>query len=275
MKTQVTQALSAAITTLLRPLVKVLLRNGIPFGAFADLAKRVYVEVATKEFAIPGRKQSKSRVSILTGLSRKEVLRVKRLPPPDDLGAAERYNRAARVLGGWIRDRRYKDKYGDPAVLPLEGEGHTFGELVKSYSGDAPARAVLDELIRVGAVERLETGFVRPVERAYIPKGGEVDKIGILGTDVSDLIATIDHNIRRADLPLFQRKVSYDNLPSEALPELRMQAAGRGQMLLEAMDRLMSQHDRDVHPEAGGSGRKRAGVGIYYFESDMEGEGES
>ncbi|HEY6072929.1 MAG TPA: DUF6502 family protein, partial [Anaerolineales bacterium] len=82
MKNQVTQALSAAITSLLRPLVRILLRNGIPYGAFADLSKRVYVEIATQEFAIAGRKQSKSRVSILTGLSRKEVLRVKRLPPP-------------------------------------------------------------------------------------------------------------------------------------------------------------------------------------------------
>jgi hypothetical protein len=269
MTTQITQVLSAAIVTLLRPLVRILLRNGVPFGAFSDLAKRVYVDVATEEFDIPGRKQSKSRVAILTGLSRKEVLRVKRLPPPDDQGAAERYNRAARVLGGWIRDRRYADKYGDPAVLPLEGEGATFADLVKRYSGDAPARAILDELIRVGAVERLETGHVRPVERAYVPKGGEADKIAIMGTDVSDLVATIDHNIRLPDRTFFQH-----NLPEEALPDLRMQSAGRAQMLLEALDRLMSQQDRDVNPEAGGTGRKRAGVGIYYFEGDMEGESE-
>ncbi|HEY7528298.1 MAG TPA: DUF6502 family protein, partial [Candidatus Deferrimicrobiaceae bacterium] len=207
MKTQVTQALSAAIITLLRPLVKILLRNGIPFGAFADFAKRVYVETAAKEFAIPGRKPSNSRVSILTGLSRKEVLRVKRLPPPDDLGAAERYSRAARVLSGWLRDRRFADAYGDPAVLRLEGKGASFTELVKSYSGDEPARAVLDELVRVGAVERIDGGRVRLVERAYIPKGGEVDKIGILGADVADLVSTIDHNIGRGNPPFFQRKV--------------------------------------------------------------------
>lgn len=275
MKPKVTQALSAAIITLLRPLVKILLRNGIPYGAFADIAKRVYVETATKEFAITGRKQSNSRVSVITGLSRKEVLRVKRLPPPDDLGAAERYNRAARVLGGWIRDRRFADPYGDPAILPLEGEGATFTGLVKLYSGDAPARAVLDELVRVEAAERLGEGRVRLVERAYIPKGGEIDKIAILGTDMADLASTIDHNIGGGDPPFFQRKVSYDNLPAEVLPELRMQAAGRGQMLLEALDRMLSQHDRDIHPEAGGTGRKRAGVGIYYFEGDLEGEGET
>src|SRR3972149_9569723 len=99
----ISRALSAAVTTLLRPLVRLLLRNGASYGTFSDLAKRVYVDVATEEFGIPGRKQSKSRVSILTGLSRKEVLRVKRLPPTDDLGAGERYNRAARVVAGWGR----------------------------------------------------------------------------------------------------------------------------------------------------------------------------
>jgi hypothetical protein len=273
MKTQVTQALSAAITTLLRPLVKILLRKGFPFDAFADIAKRVYVDVATKDFAIPGRKQSNSRVSIITGMSRKEVLRVKRLPSPDNLGAAERYNRAARVLGGWIRDRRFADPYGDPAVLRLEGKGATFPGLVKKYSGDAPARAVLDELVRVGAVERMVGRRVRLVERAYIPKGGEVDKIGILGVDAADLVSTIDHNIGAAEPPFFQRKVCYDNLPAEAIPELRMQANGRAQMLLEAMDRWMSEHDRDTNPQASGTGRVRAGVGIYYFESDQS-EGE-
>jgi len=90
MRENVTGAVSAAVGRLIRPLVRILLRNGIPFGAFADIVKRVYVEVATEEFGLPGRKQSKSRVSILTGLSRKEVLRVPRLPDPDAAGAAER-----------------------------------------------------------------------------------------------------------------------------------------------------------------------------------------
>lgn len=273
MKSQITQALSAAIGTFLHPLVRILLRNGIPYGAFADLAKRVYADVATQEFAIAGRKQSKSRVSILTGLSRKEVLRLKRLPPLDDLGAAERYNRAARVLSGWVRDRRFADNDGDPAVLRTDGEGNgTFGELVRSYSGDAPVRAVLDELVRVGAVELVGKGRVRLLERAYIPKKASVDKIGILGTDVADLISTIDHNILVPDAPFFHRKVCYDNLSAEALPDLRLQVNGRAQMLLEAVDRWMSDHDRDVHPEVAGTGRKRAGVGIYYFEDDADKE---
>jgi hypothetical protein len=274
MKAQVTKALSAAITTLLRPLVRLLLRNHVPYRTFADLAKRVYVDVATEEFGIPGRKQSKSRVSVITGLSRKEVLRVKRLPAPSDLGAVERYNRAARVIAGWVRDRRFGDESGQPTDLPFEGETVCFRELVKTYSGDAPARAVLDELVRVGVVERTPDGRIQLLERSFIPKTGEIDKIGILGVDAADLIGTIDHNILRPETPFFQRKVSYDNLPSEALPELKKLAGEQAQTLLEHLDRWMSERDRDVNPLVPGTGRVRAGIGIYYFQEDHRGENE-
>ena len=271
METRIVKAISAAVTTLLRPLVRLLLRNGIPYRTFSDIAKRVYVDVAMEEFGIPGRKQSKSRVSIITGLSRKEVLRVRRLPSPDDSGAVELYNRAARVIGGWVRDPRYNPESGQPMELPFDGDAACFRELVKTYSGDAPARAVLDELLRVGTVERAPDGKIRLVERSYIPKAGEIEKIGILGVDTSDLIATIDHNIHQTGVPYFQRKVCYDNLPSEALPGFRNLAGNRAQGLLEHLDRWLSERDRDFHPGVAGTGRMRAGVGIYYFQEDCGG----
>lgn len=272
MEKKITKAIAAAVATLLRPLVRLLLRNGISYRSFSDIAKRVYVTVAAEEFGIPGRKQSKSRVSILTGLSRKEVLRVSRLASPDDLGAVERYNRAARVIAGWVRDPRFNPGTGQPVDLSFEGDVPSFRELVKTYSGDAPARAVLDELLRVGTVERTPDGKIRLVDRSYIPRTGEIDKLGILGVDTSYLIATIDHNIRQAEAPYFQRKVCYDNLPEEVLDELKEVASGRGQAFLEYLDRWMSERDRDVNPQVPGTGRVRAGIGIYYFQENY-GEG--
>ncbi|HSL98685.1 MAG TPA: DUF6502 family protein [Candidatus Limnocylindria bacterium] len=268
MESRITTAISAAITTLLRPLVRLLLRNGIPYRTFADLAKRVYVDVATEEFSIPGRKQSKSRVSVITGLSRKEVLRVKRLPATTDLGATKRYNRAARVVSGWVRDSTFNGESGHPMDLLFEEGTTCFRELIKKYSGDAPARAVLDELLRVGTVERTPEGKIRLLERSYIPKTGDIDKIAILGVDTSDLVRTIDHNICCPDAPFFQRKVCYDNLPEDVLPKLKELARGQAQGLLENLDRWMSDRDRDVTPRVSGTGRKRAGVGIYYFQED-------
>ena len=103
-KPSVGQALTAAIERVLRPLFRILLRNNMSFKAFLDIAKRAYVEVADSEFGIPGKKQSVSRVALLSGLTRKEVQRLLDAPGTDDAETGERYNRAARVVAGWVRD---------------------------------------------------------------------------------------------------------------------------------------------------------------------------
>ncbi len=273
MNERILKPLSAAVLRLFRPLVRVLLRNGVSYRTFADFAKWVYVDVATKEFGIEGRKQSTSRVSVITGLSRKEVKRVRELPRPDDTASVERYNRAARVIAAWRRESNFQDAEGNAAPLLLDGPGATFSELVKRFSGDVPVRAILDELIRIGAVERLEDGRVGLLVRAYVPESSEADKLHILGTDVGYLISTIDHNLQADPMgPLFQRKVAYDNLPDEALPEFRELSAKRAQALLEILDRWLAQRDRDVTPTVRGTGRNRAGLGIYYFEEPYKEE---
>jgi len=267
------KALSGAVVRLLRPLVRILIRNGMPYGAFADLAKQVYVELAMTEFAISGRKPSVSRASVITGLSRKEVLRVQRLPSQDDAALAERYNRGARVISGWARDADFVDSRRQPLALSLDGPIPSFTELVKRHSGDVPVRAILDELLRVGAVERRADGQLRLLTPAYVPAGGELEKIGILGTDVAYLVSTIDHNLACARTEArFQRKVAYDNLSEEAVVEFRPLVSERAQALLELLDAWLSARDRDVRPDIGGTGRKRAGLGIYYFEEGVTAE---
>lgn len=273
MEAKYLQALSAAALRLLRPLVRILLRDGISYKTFADLVKWVYVDVAMKEFGIEGRKQSISRVSVITGLTRKEVLRVRRLERPDDSASTEQYNRAARVIAGWRRDKDFLDAKGRPASLPMTGSGATFNELIRRFSGDVPVRALLDELIRIGAVKRLKDGRIRLLARAYIPEGSDEDKLHILGTDVNYLITTIDHNLQHGDsLPFLQRKVLYDNLPDEVLPKFRKLSAKRAQRLLEQLDRWLAEHDRDLNSSVKGTGRNRAGLGIYYIEEPYEDE---
>ncbi len=268
MAKSVQQSLFAAVTKLLRPLARILLRNGIPYATFADLAKRVYVDVAAGEFGIPSRKQSISRISIITGVSRKEVSRVLTLPEPRADAEAQRYNRAARVISGWRRDKEFLDAQNEPDELRIEGPGATFQTLVRRFSGDVPFRAVLDELLRVDAIENVGKDSVRLIQQAYLPKTDEVAMLEILGTDVSDLITTIDHNLTVPE-SFFQRKVAYDNLPKEIIKECRQLSASRSQALLEDMDRWLAQRDRDSNPAVCGSGRIRAGIGIYYFEEEF------
>ncbi len=264
-------ALTKAVTRLLKPLVRILLRHGIGFGAFTELAKRAYVDVAFEDFDVKGRKQTDSRVATITGLSRKEVKRIKELPDDHDSGAITRYNRAARVVYGWVHDSAYQSAPGECRDLPFDGE-ISFSSLVKEYSGDVPPRAILDELLQVGVVKRDGQGMIRLLKRAYIPSAGKAELLAFLGVDVGGLLATMDHNIHAAGAePFFQRKVYYDNIPEETLLKLRAMVRDKGQPMLEEVDQWLSQHDRDVNPTVQGSGRKGAGIGIYYFEND-EGE---
>lgn len=262
-------ALGHAVRKILRPLVRILLRAGVPCGAFIEQAKRVYVEIAREEFNTR-KTPSISHTAVVTGLTRKEVSRLWKQPVEAAEPAVDKYNRAARVISAWVRDARYADARGGPASLAFhpEREGDaSFSELVSQASGDMPPRAVLDELIRVGAVEELRNAKFRLVERAYVPAKGDEEKLAILGSDVAELLSTIDHNLVEPPARArFQRKVLYDNLPVECLERLRGNAATASQALLEDLDAEMRTFDRDADPNVGGSGRATAAVGIYYYE---------
>lgn len=262
-------AVNAALLLLLRPLVRLLLRYHVPFSVFEELAKHAYVRAAMEDFALPGRKPTLSRASILTGLTRKDVQRLVAEPEPLRAAGEEGYNRAARVVTGWMRDPQFHDADGAPAALDVHEGARSFAELVRRHSGDMPVRAVLDELLRVGAVQLRETDQrLVLATRAYVPLGGEVEKLGILGTDVADLIGTIDHNLQHGGTdPRYQRKVMYRSVPAAIRPEFRALSAREAQALLEQLDAWLAERDTDNPPDDPKAPRVRLGLGIYYFEA--------
>ena len=148
-----------AYQVLLGPLIRILLRQGISYGEFSEIAKAVYVEVALKDFKVVGRKATRTRVAVMTGLTRKEVKRVIDEAVRDQYEPKSKYNRLGRVLVGWHTDTDFTGPYGLPLELQYEtgipGE-LTFAELVKRHSGDMSPRSILDELIRVGAVRETD-----------------------------------------------------------------------------------------------------------------------
>jgi len=261
-------ALFSAVRRLMRPLVRILIRNGIAYGAVAELIRKVYVDIAYDEFRPKGRKQTISRVSGLTGLTRKEVKRLVETGTTESASSQERYNRAVRVISGWVHDKRFHDDNRRPADLPIEGARRSFALLVKEYSGDIPTRAMLNMLEEAGSVKVVK-GRARLVRRAYVPGGDAIEKIRILGADAAELISTIDHNLTaEPDNLLFQRKVSYDNINPDTLLQLRKLSSKKAQALLEELDKQFSSNELDKDTGAG----KKISMGIYFYEKDSSEE---
>ena len=264
MSTKQQQALFSAVRLLLRPLVRILIRNGVAHGAFVELTKKVFVDVAFDEFSPDGKKQTVSRVSAQTGLTRKEVKRLHELQQTDDSSSQARYNRAVRVISGWMNDAGFHDSEGKPADLPMSGERPSFETLVRKYSGDIPPKAMFSMLVDAGSVQQVN-GSVRLIRHAYVAASDPVEKLDILGSDVFELISTIDHNMTADAGELrFQRKVSYDNIDPDALAKLGKLSARKAQVLLEQLNKQYADHELENSSEQG----KTISLGIYYYEQD-------
>jgi hypothetical protein len=266
--------LARAVERVLEALFRLLLRHGMSFTAFENIAKRVYVDVALREFGIPGKKSSISRASILSGLTRKEVQRLLAEAQAGATGDEDRddhENRAVRVLTAWTRDADFLDEQGQPRVLELNDSASSFAALVRRYSGDMPVRAVLDELLRVGTVGRLPDGRLQLLRSAFLPRGA-ADKIEHLGSDVADLVHTIDHNIDHGDVdPRFQRRVIYHDMPIGVANEFRKLSTTQAMALLVKLDRWLANKEAELaSAPSSNEPRVRLGLGIYYFEQGHE-----
>jgi len=267
------QKLFSSVFKLLRPLVKLLLRHGIPYNVFADMARHAYVDVATEEFTLPGRKQTVSRVSVLTGINRKDIAKLHKRPHPLENDTVSHLNRASRVVNAWLTDSQFQDVNTQPKSLPIEGGDASFTELVRRYSGDVTVGAILDELQRINAISVTNGDTVHLQTQAYVPEDDMEEKLRIFGTAAADLLGTLTHNLdHQTSQKRVQRSVFYSNIPQESLPEIRARSSEEVQAALIQMNQWLSQYDRDENKEITGTGQARAGIGIYYFEENLDQE---
>lgn len=267
------KVLSKTIYAILTPLLRLCFRKGMAYGEFSQVLKRAYIDVAEQQLLAGGEKATTSRIAVATGLTRKDVAQLRKEPSLKS-ETSQRYNRISRVLSGWINDEAFNDEGGQPKALSRSDAEDSFDKLVERYSGDMVARAVLEELLRVGAVEKTAGNEIRLLEDSFLSGEDEEEGLAILGTDAALLIDTINHNLTQStDNRRFQRKVSYDNLPEECIPEFKEMAAEESYQLLLKLNAWLSEHDRDSNPDVTGTGRVRSGIGIYYFEEDAAEKG--
>jgi len=272
MSDSVKQTLLAAYRVLMGPLVRILLRQGISFAEFSEVAKAVYVEVALKDFKVTGRKATRTRIAVMTGLTRKEVKRV------IDEAIKERYelktsfNRLTRVLVGWHTDPDFTGPYGMPLELQYETaipSDVTFSELVKRHSGDMSPRSILDELIRVTAVQETDAGWYRVLRRDYIPEAQGVHNFERAGGVIRNFVNTIDFNMTKSapGKGRFERQaVADDGIRKQDMPQFDQYIRDRCQALLEEIDNWLTKLPKP-DPKKGDE-MVRTGVGVYHYMSE-------
>jgi hypothetical protein len=273
--TDIKQTISKAILKILIPMVRILLHHGISHQEFVELTKRAYVSVANTHFTIPQRKKTISRVAVLTGLNKKEVVRLLKINSSETLENMDPMNRATRVIGGWLQDADFQNKKGQPNDLGLVDETNGFKALVKRYSGDITSRAILDELLRVGAVEKIDKKTIRLKTKGYIPQNTNADMIGVMGISVADLLETINYNLVDRRFPRFQREVAYTDLPQDAVDEFKLLSFEKSLELLLELNKWLADKKRISKERLKDNQGKlvaRTGLGIYFFENDSADE---
>jgi len=262
--------IARAVVKILNPLVRILLRHEISHSEFTEIAKRSYVDVAYRYFSIPERKKTYARVAVLTGLNLKEVRRISNSEEDEMLTTKGPINRAKQVISGWLRDSDFLDQNQKPKVLVLKDDAFSFEELVSRYSGDITSRAILDELIRVGAVVKPTKDTVELIQEGLIPKKSETEMIDIIAQHNSDLMNTGIYNLtHEAEEARFQRQVTYHEVPESVMEEFKAYSHEKSLSLLKDFDQWLAEHKK-----SGGNDpnepKGRVGVGIYYFKDEKE-----
>jgi len=260
-----------AVHGMLRGVVRQLIAQGITYPALTQMLKEIYLEVAESEFTLPFKRQTDSRLSLVTGLNRKEISRLRGRRKPRQPTASVEDNLLTHVIGRWMAGPPYASGGGVPRRLPYESERPrvaSFARLVRELSVDIPVRSVLDELLRVGVVVLLPHGDVELQREANIPSDDAAAKLTLLGTDPAELFHTIMHNVEHPEAPRLQRKVVYDHIGADALAEIRAAARRTGEEFIRRANALLAAHDRDRNPRAAGGARTRVVLGTYYFEEN-------
>lgn len=260
-------AVRAALARALRPLVRLMIAVGIPFPAAADLLKRLYVDSAAQDFPLDGKTVTQSRVTLLTGVHRKDVRRLLEAErDPGDKRTAVPLG--ALIVGRWLGDPRYRTEDGRPRPLPRiapAGPDATagFDTLVASVSTDLRPRAVLDEWLRQGLVTIDPADRVVLDATAFTPSRHFGEQAAFLGWNLGDHAGAAVHNLLADGPPLFERAVFYDGLSPAALDRLEALARREADALLI---RLNQEARRLVEIDAGrpvATGRMR--LGAYFF----------
>lgn len=261
-------SLVMAVRRLLRPLVRLLLSFSVQYPYLVNLLKLTYVEVATREFPLDDRPQTDSRVSLLTGIHRQDVKRLRgemmadaSPPPVVSLGA--------QLVSRWLGEAVYQDARGRPRPLPrqaTQGGEASFERLVQTVNKDIRPRVVLDEWLRLGVAELDRQDRVVLRTEAFVPVHGVEEKLFYFGKVIHDHLAASEHNLTAGQPPMLDQCVYFDQLTEQSAEQLADYARSLAGEAMQALNRraLALQQADATKPDA----THRTNFGLYFYRVD-------
>ena len=257
--------LLSACLRLMRPIARLLLATGMSFDEFDRVCRLAFIQVASEDFGIRGRKTNTARISAMTGIPRKEVARLRdsELQESADLRAG--ISPITDIMRTWATDEQYLDPKGTPLPLHKYKGDVSFDSLVGSVAADLTSGAVRKELLRLGAVEEDSHGFIYLTRRVLIPDTVDENLITAISMRLAGMAETIAHNIcgrKRGSAGRFERGVESRPLDEAEVVIMRAIVRARLEGITEEFDELLCSG-----PASQSDGpRRRVSVGFYYFE---------
>ena len=265
-------AVRAAVLRLMEPLVRLLLEAGIGVGDFMSLVKLAYVKAASERMGGGGgERPNLGRLAVVTGMNRPEIAAILAKGEAGAFATEHSRQRAERVLSGWWADSEFLTPQGEPAVLRLKGPRRSFEALCRRYSGEYRTAPILEELLRVRAVRRLQEGRIEALSRTYATVRWDPDGIAAVGEQLAEHCATLVANLEQPTRPRLARQVVNARLNPRYAPVLIRDIENN---LRVQADSLHDTLNDPLHSAAPGTPAMRLGVGIYVFEGTPAAIGE-
>lgn len=258
------EAIKSAAVAILRPLVRFLIGHGWTYGAMAEMLKVICVEEASRQNDPEAPPLTDSKVSLLSGVHRKEVNRIRQEladGASEDLPLRHGVNVAAQLVAVWVSRPDYRDEQGQPLALPLRADkGPSLDVLAREIKADMRPRTILDELVQAGIAEE-RAGLVQLLKTSYVSDVPS-DRLSFLGANVGDHLASAVQNLQSDSPPLLEQAVYFDALPRDVLDTVREGLRDRGMQLMHDVHREVSAHEA----ESSEAPSHRMRMGVYYYE---------
>lgn len=259
-------ALMRALRHVMRPIVRLMIRHGVVMQSFNDLAKSVFTEIAEREIIANGEEATDSRITLMTGIHRAEVKRL-REAGFDAFMLSPTLSTGADVVTLWLTDRRFSANRIPKPLSVRKGEaGNTFSLLVRSVNPELRPFQVLAEMSRLGVVSVAGDEATLLLD-SFVPQQGFDDKLEYFAENGHDHLAAAVQNLASERPASLEQSVSANALSAASVSELSTMARTLWKLVMQQIvDRAIELEAKDA---ASGEATSRMNFGVYFYDEEQ------